>query len=102
MESLLSGKIAAESVYQWLNAGTEERKAIEEKTLDRWMKALGNKHLQVARAKVGFNSITDEQFDKAAKRLSRLPRERQTLLRIFFNVLWSCPSLIWKMRSFLR
>jgi geranylgeranyl reductase family protein len=102
VESLLSGKIAAESVYQWLNASTEERKVIEEKILDRWMKALGNKHLQVARAKVGFNSITDEQFDKAAKRLSKLPRERQTLLRIFFNVLWSCPSLIWKMRSFLR
>ena len=49
-----------------------------------------------------WTEITDEQFDKAAKRLSRLPREKQTLVRIFWNVLWSCPSVIWKMRSFLR
>ena len=102
VESMLSGKIAAESVFQWLNSDDDKRKKIEKETLDRWMKALGKKHLQVARAKTGFNSITDEQFDKAAKRLSKLPRERQTLFRIFFNVLWSCPSLIWKMRSFLR
>ena len=102
VESLLSGKIAAEAVDQWLKDGGENRAAIEEATLTRWMKALGKNHLQIANAKAGFNSITDEQFDKAAKRLSRLPREKQTLIRIFWNVLWSCPSVIWKMRSFLR
>ncbi len=102
VESLLSGKIAAEAVDQWLKDSGENRNAIEEATLDRWMKALGKNHQQIANAKAGFNSITDEQFDKAAKRLSRLPREKQTLIRIFWNVLWSCPSVIWKMRSFLR
>ena len=102
VESLLSGKIAAEAVDQWLKDSGENRKAIEESTLARWMKALGKSHQQIANAKAGFNSITDEQFDKAAKRLSRLPREKQTLVRIFWNVLWSCPSVIWKMRSFLR
>ena len=40
--------------------------------------------------------------DCAAFKLSKLPREKQTLFRIFFNVLWAAPSLIWKMRSFLR
>lgn len=102
VESLLSGKIAAEAADQWLKDSGENRKAIEESTLARWMKALGKSHQQIANAKAGFNSITDEQFDKAAKRLSRLPREKQTLVRIFWNVLWSCPSVIWKMRSFLR
>ena len=66
------------------------------------MAVLGKKHLQVANAKIGFNKISDAQFDRAAKNLSKLPREKQTLLRIFFTVLWSCPSLIWKMRSFLH
>jgi hypothetical protein len=58
--------------------------------------------LQISRAKSGFAKIKDEQFDKAAKSLSKLPREKQTLFRIFWAVLWSCPSLIWKMRSFLH
>ena len=102
VESLLSGKIAAEAVDQWLKDSGENREAIEASALARWMKALGKSHQQIANAKTGFNSITDEQFDKAAKRLSRLPREKQTLIRIFWNVLWSCPAVIWKMRSFLR
>ena len=102
VESLLSGKIAAEAVDQWLKDSGENREAIEASALARWMKALGKSHQQIANAKAGFNSITDEQFDKAAKRLSRLPREKQTLIRIFWNVLWSCPAVIWKMRSFLR
>ena len=102
VESLLCGKIVAESVKEWLGEPNESRSAVESKVLDRWMAALGKKHLQVARAKVGFNKISDKQFDRAAFKLSKLPREKQTLFRIFFNVLWAAPSLIWKMRSFLR
>ena len=102
VESLISGKIAAEAVDLWLKDSGENREAIEASTLTRWMEALGKSHKQIANAKAGFNSITDDQLNKAAKRLSRLPREKQTLVRIFWNVLWSCPSVIWKMRSFLR
>ena len=102
VESLLCGKIVAESVKEWLEESGEKRSAIEARVLERWMAALGKKHLQVANAKIGFNKISDAQFDRAAKNLSKLPREKQTLLRIFLTVLWSCPSLIWKMRSFLH
>ncbi|MBR4558933.1 MAG: NAD(P)/FAD-dependent oxidoreductase [Fibrobacter sp.] len=102
VEALLCGKVVAESVKEWLDDSGANRSSIESKVLSRWMELLGNKHLQVARAKVGFNKISDRQFDRAAERLSRLPREKQTLFRIFFNVLWAAPSLIWKMRSFLR
>lgn len=102
VEALLCGKVVAESVKEWLDDSGANRSAIEAKVLNRWMAALGDKHVQVARAKVGFNKISDRQFDRAAERLSKLPREKQTLFRIFFNVLWAAPSLIWKMRSFLR
>jgi flavin-dependent dehydrogenase len=102
VEALLCGKVVAESVKEWLDDSGANRNSIESKVLSRWMELLGNKHLQVARAKRGFNKISDRQFDRAAERLSRLPREKQTLFRIFFNVLWAAPSLIWKMRSFLR
>lgn len=103
VESLLCGKIVAECVKDWLDAGTQaDRERAESQALVRWMEALGKSHRQLARAKGAFNSISDRQFDRAAKRLSAMPREKQTLFRIFFNVLWACPSLIWKMRSFLH
>ena len=102
VEALLCGTIVARSVNEWLDAKSEdERESVERSVLDRWMKALGKSHLQLQRAKAGFNSITDEQFDRAAEKLSKLPREKQTLFRIFFTVLRTCPSLIWKMRSFI-
>ncbi len=102
VESLRCGKIVAESVVEWLDDSGAQREAIEARVLERWMNALGRGHRQIANAKIAFNKITDKQFDKAAEKLSRLPREKQTLFRIFFTVLVSCPSLIWKMRSFLR
>jgi flavin-dependent dehydrogenase len=103
VEALLSGKITAEAVHEWLNAADDGARArIEASVLDRWMASLGKTHLQIAKAKSGFAKIKDEQFDKAALSLSKLPREKQTLFRIFWAVLWSCPSVIWKMRSFLH
>ncbi len=103
VESLLCGKIVAECAVEWLNSEkSEERESLEKMAYVRWMDALGKSHLQLQHAKPGFNSIKDSQFDRAAKSLSKLPREKQTLFRIFFGVLWACPSLIWKMRSFLH
>lgn len=103
VEAILCGKIVAESVRDWLDVADDVlRKQVESAVLDRWMKSLGKTHEQIARAKKSFASVSDRQFDKAAERLSKLPREKQTLFRIFFSVLWSCPSLIWKMRSFLH
>lgn len=103
VESLHCGKIVATAAVEWLNAsGLAERKSIESSVLDRWMETYGKGHLQIARGKKDFDKISDKQFDKAAYQLSKLPREKQTLFRIFFKVLWACPSLIWKMRSFLH
>lgn len=102
VESLCCGKIVGEAVLQWL--GTESpmaRKNIEDQVLDRWMEAYGKSHMQIAKAKPGFAKIKDSQFDKAAAKLSKLPKEKQTLFRIFWAVLSSSPSIIWKMRSFL-
>ena len=103
VESILCGKIVAQSVVEWLACGTDaERSRVEASVLDRWMKAQGRAHLQIANAKPTFGKISDAQFDRAAKKLSRIPRGKASLWRIFFTVLSACPSLIWKMRSFLR
>ena len=103
VESILCGKIVAESVVEWLACGTDaERARVEASVLDRWMKAQGRAHLQIANAKPTFGKISDAQFDRAAEKLSRIPQGKASLWRIFFTVLSACPSLIWKMRSFLR
>lgn len=103
VESLLCGKIVAESIVEWLACESDAaRSKVEASVLDRWMKAQGKAHLQIANAKPAFGKITDAQFDRAAEKLSKIPRGKATLWRIFFTVLSACPSLIWKMRSFLR
>ena len=103
VESILCGKIVAESVVEWLACGSDaDRVRVESSVLDRWMKAQGRAHLQIANAKRSFGKISDAQFDRAAEKLSRIPQGHASLWRIFFTVLSACPSLIWKMRSFLR
>lgn len=103
VESLLCGKIVAEAIVEWLACDSDDARAkVEASVLDRWMKAQGKAHLQIANAKPIFGKITDAQFDRAAEKLSKIPRGKATLWRIFFTVLSACPSLIWKMRSFLR
>ena len=103
VEALLCGKIVAESVKEWLDDSGANRESIEAKVLERWMAALGSQHLQIARAKPGFNSISDAQFDRAAKKLSKLPSEKQTLFRIFLRCSGRVPPSSGKcVRSFAR
>lgn len=103
VEAIQSADIATTSVLEWLaSKSAVQRQEIERLAWDRWASSLGNAHLQIANAKKAFSEITDKQFNRAAKRLSRLPKEKTSLIRIFFAVLFSSPSLIWKLRSFIR
>ncbi len=102
VEALKSGMIAAESAVEWLSATSDEgRLAAEKNALSRWMKIQGRAHRNYHRAKGGFSSISDAQFDRAAHRLASVPGEKRTLFRIFWTVLSSSPGILWKMRSFL-
>lgn len=101
VEAMKSGKIAADSAIEWMQAASDaERRRIEENVLARWMKIQGRTHLNYHRAKDGFSSIKDVQFNKAAHRLAAIPESKRTLFRIFWTVLSSTPGLLWKMRSF--
>lgn len=103
VESLISGKIVAEAVHQWMACSSDaERERVESSVLDSWMKALGRSHMQLSKAKAAFGKLPDSLLDRAAEKLSKIPREKTSLGRIFFTVLLACPSLLWKMRSFLR
>lgn len=101
VEALKSGKIAAESALEWIHAKTDgERQKIEQSALTRWMKIQGKTHRNYHRAKNGFASIRDAQFNRSAHRLAAIPESKRTLFRIFWTVLSSTPGLLWKMRSF--
>lgn len=101
VEALKSGKIAAECVLKWLAVGTEEdRRKIEKQAFQMWLKIQGKTHRNYHRAKSGFASISDRQFNKAAHRLAAIPSEKRSLFRIFWTVLSSSPGILWKMRSF--
>ncbi len=103
VEALKSGTCTAASVLEWLAASTEtERRAAERAAFERWYKIQGKTHSRIAKAKKAFNALSDAKLNKAAGRLEKLTREKSTLFRIFFEVLASSPSLIWKMRSFLK
>jgi flavin-dependent dehydrogenase len=103
VEAILNADIMAPIVLEWLSSNSPEKcREIERRALDAWMKSLGESHLQLANGKGIFSQISDKQFNRATKRLSRLSREKTTLLRIFIAVLFSTPSLIWKLRSFIR
>ncbi len=103
VEAIVSADVMVPIVLEWLSSSSpEKRREIERGALDAWMKSLGESHLQLANGKSIFSQISDKQFNRATKRLSRLSREKTTLLRIFIAVLFSTPSLIWKLRSFIR
>lgn len=101
VEAMKSGKIAAECALEWLAATSEEeRREIEKSAYDRWMKIQGKTHLNYSRGKSGFARISDAQFNKAAHRLASIPVEKRSIFRIFWAVLASSPSILWKLKSF--
>ena len=103
VEAIKSGYCTALSVLEWLAASDETgRAAAERAAFDRWFELQGKTHLRIAKAKKGFNSISDAKLNKAATKLSKYSREESSIFKIFFTVLATSPSLIWKMRSFLK
>ncbi|NLO23119.1 MAG: NAD(P)/FAD-dependent oxidoreductase [Fibrobacter sp.] len=103
VESMLNAELLSDCVLRWMSEDSfENRQKIEKNYLDLWMKALGKEHMRLYKAKRVFSKVTDKQFNKATHRLSRLSREKTSLFRIVIAVLISTPSLIWKMRSFIR
>lgn len=103
VEALKSGTCTATSVLEWLNAKNDSEKRLAEKAaFERWYALQGKTHLHIAHAKKAFGVIPDARLNRSAHRLATLPREKRTLWKIFFEVLALSPTLIWKMRSFLR
>jgi digeranylgeranylglycerophospholipid reductase len=83
----IAGKIAADSVKM--------NKPDHILTYDKeWHERAGKKHEIYARIKNGIYNFTDEQFNKLAVSLNKIPKNKRTLGRIFMNALKNQPSLL--------
>lgn len=103
VEALKSGTCAATSILEWLATNDEGLKRKAEKlAFERWYALQGKTHKRIAEAKPAFGAIPDDRLNRAATRLSAIPRGKASLWKIFYEVLALSPTLIWKLRSFLR
>lgn len=59
-----------------------------------WDKTCGNAQKRYYRLKEGIRRLSDEQLNKTAQSLQKLPQEKQTLVRIFQTALIHQPSLL--------
>lgn len=102
LEAMKGGRYAAESVISLLEEPQLTFEQAESEYRRKWWEDKGRGHRQLEKAKKAFASIDDRTFDRAANRLSRLPDEKRTLLKIFLETLLSSPLLLWRLRSLLR
>jgi digeranylgeranylglycerophospholipid reductase len=102
LEAMQGGALAAEAALEVIALDRETDKLRYYRGYkEKWDRAYGDANLRIHKAKDAFNSIKDETFDKAAGALSRIPKEKVTMGRIFMATLWHSPSIIWKMRSLI-
>ena len=94
-EALISGTLAGDFALRMLGAATEK----ELKNLCRdyetaWYKKYGHRHLKLSRVKPSLYSVPDEDFDKAAGALSKVPQEELTMSKIFLIAVGRFPRLV--------
>ncbi len=83
----IAGRIAAESVKM--------NKADHILTYDKeWHERVGKRHEIYARIKDGIYNFSDEQFNKLARTLNKIPKDKRTLGRIFLTALTNQPRLL--------
>jgi hypothetical protein len=60
----------------------------------RWQKATGKMHEAFYRISLGIDQITDEQLNRIAHKLVKVPREKLSLLKIFTAVAREKPGIL--------
>lgn len=85
----IAGKVAAHAIHKndvsiaALNAYEKE-----------WDSLCGNAQKRYYRLKEGISQLTDEQLNKTAHSLQKIPQEKQTLVKIFQTALIKQPGLL--------
>jgi len=88
-----AGKIAGEVTVDAINAGNVTVKGLTEYP-KRWRKAGGKNHEALHRISQSIEDITDDQLNKIAGNLSKVPEADRTLLKIFITVAKEKPKIL--------
>jgi geranylgeranyl reductase family protein len=99
-EAMTGGKYAALAALKTIGMHSEtDRRKVYAEYKANWDASYGKAHRRLGRIKKAFIRIPDSSFNRAARAVAALPRDKQTITRIVFATLWRSPLLLWKMRS---
>jgi len=87
------GKIAGEVAAQAINDGNVSVRGLDDYP-KRWRKAGGKNHESLHRISDSIKSITDEQLNRIAHKVEKIPEADRSLLKIFTAVATQKPKII--------
>ncbi len=90
---MVGGRIAGEVAAQALQKGDLTPRGLKDYST-RWQKAEGKTHAGLHRIQDAIFDITDEQLNKIAHRLVKVPSEQLSLLKVFSAVARNKPSIL--------
>jgi len=88
-----NGKLAGIRVAEAIKENNFTEKFLK-KYKDDWYKAGGKNHERLYKIKNFILSLTDNDFDHIAKKVSMIPIEKRSVLKVFKLAVWRKPSLI--------
>jgi flavin-dependent dehydrogenase len=101
-EALLSGGLAGDHALLMLEAKNGRAMARIGKSYEAaWRKTRGNLHEKLSRAKHSLLSVPDDDYNKAARALARIPQAELTMSKIFTTALGRFPRLVWALRHLM-
>ncbi len=87
------GKIAGEVAMEAIAVGDVSSKGLAEYP-KRWRKAGGKNHEALHRISTSIKDITDDELNRIALRVSKIPREERSVLKIFTVVAKEKPKIL--------
>lgn len=92
VSGMIAGKLAGQVAADAVQKGDFSKKFLKEYE-KQWNKAEGNNHKMFYRLKEAVYKLTDEDLNKAANAILKMPPEKRTIVNIFKTVLVNKPQL---------
>ena len=93
VQSIMAGQIAGQIAANAIKENNVSKKRLKEYP-QRWHKLGGKIHIRSYRLKEAVYKITDEELNKTAAAINKLPPEKRTIIAIFKIALFNHPKLI--------
>jgi digeranylgeranylglycerophospholipid reductase len=102
VQAMISGGLAGDFALKMLGAQTSADINFHSLEYEKaWHEILGKTHCKLARVKNSMQKIPDDDYENAAKALSKIPESELTMSSIFKMSLGRFPRLVWAMRHLM-